>query len=86
MTNLLPEGTSRRYCEDWIFVGRECPNEFGLCPGRHAHFYFVQSDDRDMIADHIANTDGLFFNERDVRSLTEPHHRAKLRRDPPGTN
>ena len=87
MTNLLPDGLSRRYCADWMFVGKECMAGWSLCSGLYCRFDTIrEAGNKAMIADHVSSTDGLFFNENDVRSLTAPAHKAKLRRGPPGTN
>ena len=56
---------------------------------KHGNFDRIQHvGDKTLIADHIANTPGLWFNADNVRTLTDPAHVSMLAGTdgPPGTN
>ena len=85
---LLPTNTSVQYCPDWMFMGKSCGCARGACPGRHYKYDSIPVPaDKDKIANHIAATEGLWFNRASVHSLTEESHKQQLGSSSgPGTN
>lgn len=88
VTELIPANLSVQLCADWLYVGKSCSHGYGRCPNMHYRFDSIpQAEDRKILADHVANTDGLWFNKNSVRSLTEAAHKLKLGdSNGPGTN
>ena len=76
---LLPNNLSTPLCVDWMFVGRKCGHPYGLCESMHFRFDNIRdASDKKKVADHVAQTNGLWFNKSDVKSLTDALHKAKL--------
>ncbi len=69
-----------------MFIRCKYTAAYGMCPVQHYNFDFLHNvADKAMIADHIANTDGLYFNKNDVRTLAYNNHKRKLVDElPPG--
>ena len=76
--NLLPQGLSREYCSDWMYIGSECTKGYGQCSWHTNIDDMRNEDDKKLICDHVTNTQGLWFNKSRVRSLTDPRHKAML--------
>ncbi len=75
----FPDTTTKKYCVGWMCVGRECTRGYNQCEGKHYRFDQIPvAGDKKILADYVASTDSMWFNERDVRSLTEDSHKAKL--------
>jgi uncharacterized membrane protein YgcG len=77
-TNLLPTNTSADYCADWFYVGKSCNKAYGTCSGHFKFDYIRHAGDKKKIADHVANSPDLWFNQADVRTLTEDMHKLHL--------
>ena len=74
--NLMPTNCRYPICIDWIYVGRECTKPYGTCNKVHDGFdQTTCAADKKIIADHVTNTKGIWFNKNSVRSLTEQSHK-----------
>ena len=81
VSNLLPSSFQDKYgyCANWMYVGAACKQPYGKCPHGHYRLDAITNEaDYKAICDHVANTDGLWFNKDDVTGLTESAHLAKL--------
>ena len=70
-------------------MGKSCRKGWGECNYQHVSLDRMNHDldDKKKICDHVANTEGLWFNKASVKSLTEQLHKAKLGGpDGPGTD
>jgi hypothetical protein len=75
----MPTNCSYPICPDFIYVGLECTKGYGTCDKIHASFDRITcATDKKLIADHVTNTEGLWFNKSSVRSLTEDSHKLNL--------
>ena len=86
---ILPTGLTKSVCINWICMGKSCRKGWGECNHQHVSLDRMNHDldDKQKICDHVANTEGLWFNKASVKSLTEQPHKAKLGGpDGPGTD
>ena len=87
--SILPTGLAKPACVNWICMGKSCRKGWGECNYQHVSLDRMNHDldDKKKICDHVANTEGLWFNKASVKSLTEQLHKAKLGGpDGPGTD
>ena len=87
MTNLLPDNLNEPLCVDWAYMGRECTKGYRMCQTMHFNFDRIRNDaDKQRVAEHITNTDGLWINKDTVRTLDIPLQKSKLGgKNGPGT-
>ena len=77
-SELLPDGLSESICANWIYFGKQCNAAYGHCSAMHKNFDCMRSHNRKLLADHVVANNNLWFDRRNVRSLTEEVHKLKL--------
>ena len=85
---LLPSSLRGVICPKWMGVGLSCPQRYNQCAGHIKLDMMRRSNEKAALINHVVETEGLWFNEASVHSLTEPAHVAMLggRDGPRGMN
>ena len=86
--DILPHSLQGVLCPKWLGVGLSCPKRYNQCVCHIKIDMMRRTDEKDALVNHVVQTDGLWFNEASVHTLTEPAQVAKLggRDGPRGTN
>ena len=66
---LFPKGLEKRYCADFLDVGKSCKHGETCC---FAHALFpcgFTPANRDLIIKHVSDIDGLYFKDKNVSNI-----------------
>lgn len=76
VTPSLPTNTSQPYCAPWMFKDLHCSAPYGTCDGMHFNFDAIPvAGDKTAIEQHIADTEGLWFNQDICRTVSDANRR-----------
>ena len=64
-----PPAIANKICLDWMIVGRACNKPYGMCPKKHWMFDRLSASDKEVIADFVVATEGVWFNQKYVKTL-----------------
>lgn len=76
--DILPQSLQGVLCPKWMCVGLSCPRRYNQCVGHIKLDMMRRADEKEALVKHVVETDGLWFNEASVHTLTEPAQVAKL--------
>ena len=76
--DILPQSLQGVLCPKWMCVGLSCPKRYNQCVGHIKLDMMRRADEKEALVKHVVETEGLWFNEASVHTLTEPAQVAKL--------
>ena len=65
----VPSSISNKICLDWMIVGWACTKPYGMCPKKHWMFNRLLNGDKDVLTDFVVATEGVWFNQKCVKTL-----------------
>ena len=65
----IPSSISSKIFLDWMIVGRACARPYGMCHKNHWMFDKLSNGDKDVLTDFVVATDGVWFNQKCVKTL-----------------